>query len=107
MKIAVPLFGERISPHFATAPEALLVQTEGGRVCATWRIDLAGLSAAERRAKFLGLGIETLLCGGIDELSRAWFEKKGVHVQENRMGNVRELLEMYVKQTGNTRSSGG
>lgn len=98
MKIAVPLFGERVSPHFGTAPEALLVQTAGGRVCATWKIDLAGLSASERRAKFLGLGIEELLCGGIDAVSRAWFEKKGVRVEANRMGNARELLERSLSE---------
>lgn len=98
MKIAVPLFGERISPHFATAPEALLVQTEGGRVCATWRIDLAGLSAMARRTRFLSLGIEALLCGGIDEASRSWFEKRGIRVQADRMGTAREMLERSLSE---------
>ena len=43
MKVAIPLFKDRVSPHFSTALEALLVQIEGGKVCCTWKIDLDGL----------------------------------------------------------------
>jgi predicted Fe-Mo cluster-binding NifX family protein len=105
MKVAIPLFKERVSPHFSTAPEALLVQTEGGRVCATWKIDLARLSPTERRVKLLGLGIETLFCGGIDETSRFWFERQGIHVEDNRMGDAMEMLTTHLdfkisKQSG-------
>jgi predicted Fe-Mo cluster-binding NifX family protein len=92
MKVAIPLFKDRVSPHFSTAPEALLVQTDGGKVCATWKIDLARLSPTERRVKLLGLGIETLFCGGIDETSRSWFERQGICVEDNRMGNAMEML---------------
>ena len=73
MKVAIPMFKDRISPLFSTAPEALLVQTEGGRVWGSWKINLARLSPTERRVKFLGLGIEALFCGGIDEATRRWF----------------------------------
>ena len=96
MKVAIPLFKDRVSPHFSTAPEALLVQTEGGRVRATWKIDLARLSPMERRVKFLGLGIEALFCGGIDETSRSCFERQGIRVEDNRMGNAMEILERYL-----------
>lgn len=100
MKVAIPLFKDRISPHFSTAPEALLVQTEAGRICATWKIDLTRLSSAERRGKFLSLGIETLFCGGIDETSRSWFEKHGVCVEADRMGNALEMLKSLLSEFG-------
>ena len=96
MKVAIPLFKDRVSPHFSTAPEALLVQTEGGRVCASWKINFARLSPTERRAKLLSLGIETLFCGGIDEMSRSWFERQGIRVEDNRMGNAMEILERHL-----------
>jgi predicted Fe-Mo cluster-binding NifX family protein len=104
MKVAIPLFQERVSPHFSTAPEALLVQTEGGRVCATWKIDLAGLSATERRMRFVDMGIEALLCGGIDAVSRSWFEQRGIRVEADRMGNAREEIERCLNgHTGEVR----
>ena len=96
MKVAIPMFKDRISPLFSTAPEALLVQTEGGRVCASWKINLARLSPTERRVKFLGLGIEALFCGGIDEATRRWFERQSIHVEDNRMGNAMEILERHL-----------
>ncbi|MCK7512298.1 MAG: hypothetical protein MZV70_55135 [Desulfobacterales bacterium] len=98
MKVAIPLFKDRVSPHFSTAPEALLVQTECGKICATWKIDLASLSSTERRGKFLGLGIGTLFCGGIDRVTRSWFEKRGIHVEDNRMGNALEMLNGYLNK---------
>ena len=96
MKVAIPLFKDRVSPHFTTAPEALLVQTEGVRICSTWKIDLVPLSLAERRVKFLSLGIEALFCGGIDEATRCWFEKQGIRVEDNRMGNAMEMLNGHL-----------
>ena len=98
MKVAIPLFKDRVSPHFSTAPEALLVQTEGGRVCATWKVDLARLSPTERRIKFLGLGIDILFCGGIDESSRSWFAKQGIQVEDNRMGDAMDMLDRYLNK---------
>jgi predicted Fe-Mo cluster-binding NifX family protein len=106
MKVAIPLFKDRVSPHFSTAPEALLVQTEDGRVCATWKIDLARLSSAERRVKFLSLGIEALICGGIDRATRCWFEKQGIRVADNRMGNAMEMLNGHLNLTKYEQSGG-
>lgn len=96
MKVAIPLFKDRVSPHFSTALEALLVQIEGGKVCCTWKIDLDGLSPMERRLKFLSLGVDVLFCGGIDGTSRSWFEKQGLRVEDNRMGNAMELLHLHL-----------
>ncbi len=96
MKVAIPLFKERVSPHFSTAPEALLVQIDGGKVCSSWKIELDGLSPTERRLKFLGLGVDVLFCGGIDETSQFWFEKQGLRVEVNRMGNAMELLNLHL-----------
>ena len=107
MKIAIPLFGDRISPHFATAPEALFVQTERRRVCTTLKINLERLSSTDRRPKFLGLGVQTLICGGIDETTRSWFEKRGVLVMADRMGKAREVLEQYLKETRKKKQAGG
>ena len=107
MKVVVPLFKGRVSPHFSTALEALLVQTEGTRICSTWKIDLASLSPTERRIKFLGLGIEALFCGGIDEATRCWFEKQGIRVEDNRMGNAMEMLNGHLNAKNHSKQSGG
>jgi len=96
MKVAIPLFENRISPHFFTAPELLLVQIDGRTVCSTWKIPLENLSPSKRKAKLLALGPDALLCGGIDGETRCWFERQGVRVMDNQMGDAMEILDRHL-----------
>ena len=96
MKVAIPLFENRVSPHFLTAPELLLVQTDGRRVCSTLNIPLENLSPSRRKAKILALGPDALFCGGIDSETRGWFERRGVVVTDNQMGVAMEILDRHL-----------
>jgi len=97
MKVAIPLFDNRVSPHFFTAPELLLVQIDGRTVCSTLKIPLENLSPSRRKAKILALGPDTLLCGGIDSETRRWFERQGVRVTDNQMGDAMEIFDRHLK----------
>jgi len=99
MKMIIPLFGDRISPHFSTAPEALLVQTGDGAV-STWKIDLDLLPLPERKARIIALGVDVICCGGIDRATRAWFEKRGIRVEDNCMGDALEFCRGPRDKTG-------
>ena len=96
MKVAIPLFDNRVSPHFFTAPELLLVQIDSRIVCSSWKISLENLSPSKKKSRFLALGPDTLLCGGIDGETRRWFERKGVQVKDNQMGDAMEILDRYL-----------
>ena len=96
MKVVIPLFENRVSPHFHTAPALLLVQIDDRRACSTWKISLENLFPAQRKRQILALDPDTLLCGGIDVETRRWFERHGVRVQDNRMGDAMEMLEHYL-----------
>ncbi|HBH86610.1 MAG TPA: hypothetical protein DDY17_03265 [Syntrophaceae bacterium] len=96
MKVAIPLFENRVSPHFFTAPELLLVQVDGGTVCSILKIPLEDRSPSLRKAKLLALAPDVLLCGGIDGETRRWFERKGVRVTDNQMGDAMEILGRHL-----------
>ena len=96
MKVAIPLFENRVSPHFFTAPVLLLVQIKGRTVCSTLKIIIENLSPPKRKAKLLALGPDTLLCGGIDGETRRWFERQGVRVMDNQMGDAMEILDRHL-----------
>ena len=98
MKMVIPMFKDRVSPHFSTAPEALLIQTGGAGISSTWKIDLAFLSLPERKARILALGVDVIFCGGIDRVTRCWFEKRGIRVEDNRMGNAMEMFNGHLKE---------
>ena len=101
MKVAIPLFEKRVSPHFLTAPELLLVQIDGRTACSTWKITMKNLLPAQRKRQILALSPDALLCGGIDVETRRWFERHGVRVEDNRMGDAMDMLDRYLN-TENT-----
>jgi len=67
MTIAIPLFGRRVSHHFSTAPELLVVLAEDRRISSCMRFDFGTLSLEAQRQKILTLGVDTLVCGSIDK----------------------------------------
>jgi predicted Fe-Mo cluster-binding NifX family protein len=99
MKVAIPLFENRVSPHFFTAPELLLVQIDSRIVCSSWKISLEIFTQAQRKVKILALGPDVLLCGGIDGETRRWFERQGVQVTDNQMGDAMEILDRHLKKS--------
>ncbi|MEO0248670.1 MAG: hypothetical protein ABIN58_03805 [candidate division WOR-3 bacterium] len=93
MKIAIPLFGQSVSPHFSTAPEVLVVTFDGRKVGSASRLEFSKLSLVGKRRKLIGIGIERLICGGIDCVTKGWFEERGVRVTENVMGDAMEAVQ--------------
>ncbi len=92
MKIAIPLFNERVAPDFSTARELLVVVAQEGMVSCRWRMEFSHLSSPERARKILALGIDRLICGGIDEPTRAWLQRRGIEVIPDAAGEAEKLL---------------
>ncbi|HOP86698.1 MAG TPA: NifB/NifX family molybdenum-iron cluster-binding protein [Syntrophorhabdaceae bacterium] len=101
MNIAIPLFNDRISPHFSTSPEILIVLVEKNKVYSVSKLNVVALSGLERRKKIVSLGVDTILCGGIDEVSREWFRLKGVRIIENIMGDAMDALNDFLGREKN------
>lgn len=93
MKIAIPLIDHRIAPHFGFSPRVLLVEIEHGIVKqeATW--DLGGAGPMEMARRLVNLGVEKIICGGINRLEKQWLADKGVQVEDNRKGEARKVIE--------------
>lgn len=101
MKIGIPLFGKRVSPHYSTAPELFVILTHGNTIYSTSILNLSRLSLTEKRRKLIALGIETVICGGIDEATREWLRQKNIRVIENMMGEAMEVLSGFLlNETG-------
>jgi predicted Fe-Mo cluster-binding NifX family protein len=105
MTIAMPLFGKRVSPHFSTAPELLVVLAEDQSVFSLMRFNFATTSLSEKKQKILSLGVDTLVCGGIDRATQGWLQKRGIHVIANVLGEAEAVLsnllgELQAKRAG-------
>jgi predicted Fe-Mo cluster-binding NifX family protein len=93
IKVAVPLFKERVAPFFGASSKILLVEMRGHEIAreATW--DVGGEGGMEIARRLVDLGVERLICGGIQHRYRNWLVGRGVTVVENQRGPAREIIE--------------
>lgn len=64
MKIAVPLFGDRISPHFGASSEILLVETDGATVTKRSVIHLGTAGPEQMCRRLASFGVNKIICNG-------------------------------------------
>jgi len=95
-KIAIPLFGTRISPHFTYAEMALLVDIESGEVVQSREIALGPADELQRIQYFKSLEIDTLICGGISRIAECMFAEQAVNVISWVTGDARDALEQFL-----------
>ena len=92
MKIAIPLFEERISPRFDCAEDFLLVVVENGRVLKREVFPVARMPALERIKNLKDLNVDTLVCGGIDEVSMRRLSRHHVEIYSWVTGLAEDAL---------------
>jgi len=92
MKIAIPTFGTRVSPRFDCAQEIAIVTVgEGGP---SERVELAASDwpPHQRIHRLLELGVDTVLCGGIDRWTTRALQSAGVTIYGWVAGEVEDAL---------------
>ena len=101
IKVAVPLFKDRVSPHFGASSKMLLVTIEGGVIQneATW--DVGGESPMEIARHLLNISIQYIICGGIHRTYKDWLIRNGITVIENQRGVATEIIKKLLKEFKN------
>lgn len=93
MRVAVPLFGSRVSPRCLIAKEIVFLSVEDGRVLGRERADLEIGNEEDLVERLLDLGADVLVCGGIRrELARD-LAANGVRVIDNVAGELSGVVE--------------
>lgn len=108
MKIAVPLFGERVSPHFGVSSRILVIEAHGGEMIHRTILD-AGLKDGWQLARHLAtLEIDALICNGIQRPHKEWLRRNGIQVLDNRRGPAEALVgDLLVSHGLDRRTPGG
>ena len=92
MKIAIPLFKKRISPNFGSSTKFFLADIEGAKVCRETTLEMRGKSPMETVRLLVDLGVEKIICGGIQKHYKEWLISKGLIVVDNQKGNAMEVI---------------
>jgi predicted Fe-Mo cluster-binding NifX family protein len=97
MKVAIPIFGGRVSPRFDFAPRLLLFTVEEGEVVAREEVSLVPWNPWQRVEKLKELNVEALICGGIDGHSARLLAFNRIRVIAWVAGEAEEAMKCYLR----------
>jgi len=98
MKIAIPLFKDRVAPHFGSSSKALLVEIVNGTVQQEARWAVGGTGGMDMARQLVNLGVEKVVCGGISRLHKQWLMDKGIVVEDNQKGEAEKIIEKILSE---------
>jgi predicted Fe-Mo cluster-binding NifX family protein len=97
MKIAIPIFGNRISPRFDFSPEMWIINVEGGRVVQQEKLPTAHLNLPQRLEQITSNGVNQLICGGIDGFCQNQLGGRGIDIVQDVMGDAEIVFDLFMK----------
>ncbi|RJP64998.1 MAG: DUF1847 domain-containing protein [Candidatus Abyssobacteria bacterium SURF_17] len=92
MRVAIPLFGTRVSPRCLYSDKTLLVQVRDNAVISKKTVDTTGMNEEERIAQLVDLEIDLFVCGAIDEDFVQRVDSYGIKVVQDVAAEVEEVL---------------
>ena len=97
MKIAIHLFGNRISPRFDFSPELWIISVEKGKVVHQEKFPMRTLDLSQRLDQLTSSGVNQVICGGIDGFCLSQLGSKGIHVLHNVVGEAEIAFHLFLK----------
>ena len=95
MRIAVPVWRDRVSPVFDVAGSLRLVDLEDGTPLRRSDANIQEDDPGVRVQKLSELGVDVLICGAISRPLETMLTAAGVKVIAQVCGGVEEVLEAY------------
>jgi len=96
MRVAIPLFGSRVSPRFGCEPEILIVDIEERKEINRRTFSTIGLGIPQRISLLSSLGVDTLICGGIDIFCLRSLSVRGFQIIPSVIGEADEALNYFL-----------
>jgi len=97
MRLAIPVWNDRVSPVFDTAGRVLLLDLADGIEQARHTVEVAQATYPSERAKRLAeLGVNVLVCGAISRSLAVFLSAAGIIVIPWVSGALEEVLRAYL-----------
>ena len=98
MRLAIPIWNERVSPVFDAARRLVLVDVEGGCEQARREEIIEESFVAQRARRLVEFGVNVLICGAISRPLSALLSASGITVIPWTTGAVDDVLAGYLKE---------
>ena len=97
MRIAIPIWNEKISPVLDTASRLLIVDVEGQNETNRFEIYLDEQDLSRRCFRIQGMNINILICGAISHPFARMLIASGIDVIPEISGRAEEVLSAYLQ----------
>jgi predicted Fe-Mo cluster-binding NifX family protein len=97
MKVAMPLFRDRISPRFDVCPEIWIIELSNGEVISQERWPMESFNLQQKLDQLASKGVDKIICGGIDSFCMDHLGNLGIDVIHNVAGEAREVLNLFIR----------
>jgi predicted Fe-Mo cluster-binding NifX family protein len=97
MKVAIPLFKDRISPRFDVCPEIWIIELNNGEVINQEKWPMESFNLQQRLDQLISKGVDKIICGGIDSFCIGQLGNRGIDVIHNVAGEAGEVLNLFMR----------
>jgi predicted Fe-Mo cluster-binding NifX family protein len=97
VRVAIPVWNERVSPVFDAATRLVLVDFENGAEQSRREAIIEESFLAQRARRLVEVGVNVLICGAISRPLAAVLAASGITVIPWTAGPVDEVLAAYLK----------
>ncbi|CAB1055577.1 hypothetical protein D1BOALGB6SA_310 [Olavius sp. associated proteobacterium Delta 1] len=98
MKIAIPVFHTKISPRFDSTQGFILLQIEKSNVTKREKLPTKGWPSSAKIKQLVDLGVDTLICGGIDLESMQQLNFNGIKIYSWITGEFEDAVTRFLNQ---------
>ena len=99
MKIAIPRFGESVAPCFEYSATIAIFTVRGRKVVDQVDFRLQSHDPFDRVRLLRDQGVQTLICGGVQDRFEDLVGAHGIRVVSWVSGNVEDLLDSFLRGT--------
>lgn len=96
MRIAIPTFGDRVSPRFDCSNSFCLISIENNNVIEKSNVLLPSNNPITGIEELIKLKVDLLICGAINGFTVRMLQDKGVKVIPWVIGEVDKILNSYL-----------
>lgn len=97
MRIAIPVWENKISPVLDTASRLLVVEIRNDKEISRFETYLEEDDIARRCLRVRGLDVDVLICGAVSKSFSSMLSASGVRVISGRSGAVKSIIGAYLK----------
>ena len=95
MRIAIPIWENKVSPVLDTASRLLIVEVRGRNEASRFEIYLDEQDLSRRCLRIRRMEVDILICGAISHPFARMLTASGINIIPNISGYTKEVLEAY------------